>query len=120
MSGATPTGVNFNLVAGQFIWVRFIDARLVDLGAASGASLSLPAGVSAFTHTQLPADYTGQALVRSLGLANVRGVRVLDAESGQWQMLAVDSGVIVGADFRVRTVAVVIVDLVNAVSNWIP
>ena len=120
MSGATPTGVNFNLVAGQFIWVRFIDARLVDLGAASGASLSLPAGVSAFTHTQLPADYTGQALVRSLGLANVRGVRVLDAESGQWQMLAVDSGVIVGADFRVRTVAVVIVDLVNAVCNWIP
>jgi hypothetical protein len=76
--------------------------------------------VSAFTHTRLPVGYTGQTLVRSLGLANVRSVRVLDAEAGQWQMLAVDSGVIVGADFRVPNVAVVIVELVNAVSNWTP
>ena len=107
-------------MAGQFIWVRFNDARLVDLGAASGAPLNLPAGVSAFTHTRMPPAYTGHALVRSLGLANVRGLRVLDAEGGQWQMLAVDGPTIVGADFRVPDVAVVIVDLVNPVNNWTP
>ena len=115
-----PGGANFALVAGQFVWVRFNDARLVDLGAASGAPLNLPAGVSAFTHTRLPVGYTGHALVRSLGLANVRGLRVLDAEAGQWQLLAVDNGTIVGADFRTPDVAVVMVDLINAVSGWSP
>ena len=120
MSGGVPGGANFALVAGQFVWVRFNDARLVDLGAASGAPLNLPAGVSAFTHTRLPVGYTGHALVRSLGLANVRGLRVLDAEAGQWQLLAVDNGTIVGADFRTPDVAVVMVDLINAVSGWSP
>ena len=120
LSGSTPGGANFALVAGQFIWVRFNDARIVDLGAASGTPLNLPAGVSAFTHTRLPLGYTGHALVRSLGLANVRGLRVLDADAGQWQLLAVDSGAIVGPDFRVPDIAVVIVDLINAVGTWSP
>ena len=120
VNAGTPGGADFDLVAGQFVWVRFNEARLVDLGAASGAPLSLPAGVSAFTHTRLPLGCTGHALVRSLGLANVRGLRVLDAESGQWHLLAVEGGAIVGADFRVPAVAVVIVDLANAVSNWTP
>lgn len=120
ISGGVPSGANFALAAGQFIWVRFNDARIVDLGAASGTPLTLPAGVSAFTHTRMPLGYTGHALARSLGLANVRGLRVLDAEVGQWQLLSVDSGVIVGADFRIPDVAVVIVDLINAVNGWTP
>lgn len=120
LNAGTLGGTNFSLAAGQFVWVRFNDARLVDLGAAAGAPFNLPAGVSAFTHTRLPLGYTGHALVRSLGLANVRGLRVLDAEAGQWQMLTLDGGVIVGADFRVPDVAVVVVDLVNAVNNWSP
>jgi len=120
MSGGIATGTNFTLVPGQFVWVRFNDARLVDLGTASGAPMTLPSGVSAFTHTRIPADYTGHALVRSLGLANVRAVRVLDAEAGQWLLLAVNAGAIVGADFRVPNVAVVTIDLVNPVSNWSP
>lgn len=120
ISGGVTGGTNFALVAGQFVWVRFNDARLVDLGAASGAALTLPAGVSAFTHTRLPLGYTGHALARSLGLANVRGIRVLDAEAGLWRLLAVEGGTLVGADFRVPDVAVVVVDLINAVSNWTP
>ncbi len=120
ISGGAPSGANFALVAGQFIWVRFNDARLVDLGAASDAPLNLPAGASAFTHTRLPLGYTGHALIRSLGLANVRGIRALDAEAGQWRLLAVDNGTIMGPDFRLPDVAVIMVDLYHPVSNWTP
>ncbi len=120
MNGGAPSGTNFNLTAGQFVWVRFNESRIVDLGAASGAPLNLPAGVSAFTHTLLPQGYSGHALARSFGLANVRAVRILDAEAGQWHLLSVSSGALVGPDFRVPGVAVVIVDLANAVNNWTP
>lgn len=120
ISGGTTTGTNFALVAGQFIWVRFNEGRLLDLGAASATPLNLPAGVSAFTHTRLPLGYTGHALARSLGLANVRGIRVLDPQDGNWRMLAVNAGAIVGPDFPVPDVAVVIVELINAVNGWSP
>lgn len=120
ITGGTLGGTDFTLVAGQFLWVRFNDSRLLDLGAANGDAMNLPAGISAFTHTRLPLEFTGHALVRSLGLANVRGLRVLDAEAGQWRVLAVENGTIVGPDFRVPPVAVVIVDLVTAVNGWTP
>jgi len=120
MAAGTPSGTNFNLVVGQFIWVRFNDSRLLDLGAATSAPLNLPAGVSAFTHTRLPLGYTGHALFRSLGLANVRAIRILDAEAGQWRILSLDAGQIVGADLHLPDVAVVIVELANPVNGWTP
>jgi beta propeller repeat protein len=120
MNGGITEGTNFTLSAGQFVWVRFNENRIVDLGAASEAPLALPAGVSAFTHTRLPTNYSGYALARSLGLANVRAIRVLDADAGVWHLLNVSGGTISGPDFRVSEVAVVILDLVNAVNNWRP
>jgi beta propeller repeat protein len=120
ISGGTPGGTNFTLNAGEFVWVRFNDNRLLDLGDAGNGPLNLPAGTSAFTRTQLPVNYTGYALARSLGLANLRGLRVLDAEAGQWRTLAVDNGAIIGPDFKVPTVAVVIVDLNTAINGWAP
>lgn len=120
MNGGVASGTNFTLVAGEFIWVQFNEARLVDLGTASAAPINLPSGVSAFTHTRLPVGYTGHALARSLGLANVRGLRILDPETGEWRMLAVQAGAIIGPDFRVPGVAVVMVELANPVSGWTP
>lgn len=120
MSGGAPTGSSFSLVAGDFIWVRFDEKQLLDLGAAPATPLDLPAGTSVFTHTQLPLGYTGHALARSLGLTNVRGLRMLDAEAGLWRVLAVEEGAIIGADFRVPPVAVVIVDLAQPVNDWTP
>ena len=120
IEGGAPSGTNFPLVAGQFLWVQFGANHLVDLGAASSAPIDLPAGIVAFGHTGMPLDFTGHALVRSFGLANVRGIRVLDAQSGQWRLLAVEGGVIRGADFRVPTVAVIIADLINPIAGWKP
>jgi beta propeller repeat protein len=120
IAGGTPAGTNFALTAGQFLWVQFNDGRLIDLGPATADSLNLPAGVSAFTHTRLPVNYTGYMLATSLGLANVNGLRVLDAEAGQWRLLAVEGGAIVGPDFSVPPVAVVIADLSHAVNGWVP
>lgn len=120
VQGGVPTGDNFALTAGGFIWVRFDEGRLVDLGTATGTPINIPAGVSAFSHSSLPEDYTGHMLVNSLGIANVRGVRMLDAETGAWRTLAVENGTIRGADFRTGTVAVFIVDLINAVNGWTP
>jgi beta propeller repeat protein len=120
IAGGSPTGDNFALTAGQFVWVSFNDGRIVDLGTASSAPIDLPSGVSAFSHTGIPVGFTGHDLVRSLGLANVNGVRVLDSAAGVWRTLAVDAGTIRGDDFRLPNVAVLIVDLSNPVTAWTP
>lgn len=114
------TGENFTLSPGQFLWVRFGSDGLVDLGSANSDPIDLPAGVSAFSHTRIPLGMTGHGLIRSLGEENVLGLRILDSQSGRWQLLSVRDGVIHGADFPVPSVAVVLVELVNPVSGWRP
>lgn len=119
-AGGAPSGTNFALVAGQFVWVRFTEGRIVDLGTSAAAPLNLPAGTSAFTHPNVPLGFTGHKLVRSLGLANVRSLRVLDAAQGLWRLLAVDGATIRGDDFPVSGVVVILVDLANPITGWTP
>lgn len=120
IAGGVASGPDFPLVAGEFLWVQFPSSEVVDLGFALADTVDIPAGLSAFSYARFPLDYTGHRLVTSLGLSNVSSLRVLDARSGQWRVLQVDAGSIVGPDFPIPGVAVVIVQMTAPVSAWKP
>jgi beta propeller repeat protein len=119
-SNGVPTGANFNLVAGSFLWIRFGDQRVLDLGVNSAGTLNLSPGVNVFSHGGFPSRYSAYQLLRQLGLGNARGVRMLDSESGNWKVALVNSGQIAGHDFIIPKVAVVMIDMAAPVNNFRP
>ena len=115
-----PTGPNFNLVPGTFLWVKFDDRRVLDLGINSAGDLDLAPGINAFSYTRFPNSYSAYQLLRRLGLNNVFAVRMLDSESGKWSVAQVVNNRLVGQDFAIPGVAVLMLDMANAVNNFTP
>ena len=115
-----PSGPNFSLVAGTFLWVKFDDRRVLDLGINTAGRLSLAPGVNAFSYTRFPNSFSAYQLLRELGLNNVLAVRMLDAESGRWNIAQVINNNLVGQDFVIPSVAVLMLDMANAVDNFTP
>lgn len=115
-----PTGPNFDLTAGGFLWIEFDGARVLDLGAAGASSLNLVSGVNAFSYTRFPSQYSAYQLLGQLGVANARGVRMLDSESGRWLVASYESGRLVGNDFLIPKVSVLLLDMANPVNNFRP
>jgi hypothetical protein len=115
-----PTGPNFPLTAGTFLWVKFPQAQILDLGVNPDAPMDLSAGVNVLNYTHFPSDYSAYQLLQQIGLNNARAVRMLDAAAGNWLVAEVRNGGIVGNDFRIPPVAVVLLDLTNAISQFKP
>ncbi|MCB1739338.1 MAG: hypothetical protein KDK91_03150 [Gammaproteobacteria bacterium] len=118
--GNAASGVDFALQPGQFLWVEFNTATVLDLGRSSCDSVDLPIGTSAFSYNCFPDGYSAEQFVRDLGSSRVRGVRILQADRGVWSAVNVLGGEIVGEDFRIPRVAVVLVDLSEAVPAFRP
>jgi beta propeller repeat protein len=119
-SNGAPAGVNFNLVPGSFLWIRFGNQRVLDLGVNAAGALNLTSGVNVFSHTGFPSQYSAYQLLRQLGLGNARAVRMLDAESGNWRVALVNSGQLAGPDFSIPKVAVLMIDMAAPVNNFKP
>jgi len=119
-SNGAPAGVNFNLAAGSFLWIRFGDQRVLDLGVNAAGSLNLVAGVNVFSHVGFPSQYSAYQLLRQLGVGNARGVRMLDSESGSWKVALVNNGQVAGHDFIIPKVAVLMLDMAAPVNNFKP
>ena len=119
-TGTAPAGTNFALAQGDFLWLQFPAFGVLDLGPASGRAVNLSAGVNVLGYDSFPHGTTLYGLVRSLGIDHVTSVRVLDANLGLWQTVTVQAGVMVGADRPVPEVAVVLLDLKDALPNWKP
>ena len=79
----------------------------------------LPAA-NALAYDCFPDDYGAYRLIRELGPARIAAVRLLDAETGRWRSANVSAGAIVGDDFPIGRLAVVLIELINPVTNWIP
>ncbi|WP_372846717.1 hypothetical protein, partial [Pontiella sp.] len=114
------TGDNFPLVEGDFLWVRFGDAYVADMGASSLESIDLQAGVNVVSLTDFPQPCTAHRLMRGLGLGNVRALRMLDPASGRWFAAEVRQGELLGYDFAIPASAVLLVDMRQAVNDWRP
>jgi hypothetical protein len=119
-TNGAPAGPNFPLVAGSFLWVKFGNVRVLDLGVNSTGPVNLPAGASVLSYARFPGGYTAYRLLSQLGLGTARGVRMLDSASGRWVAAQVQNGRPVGTDFAIPHVAVLLLDLTVPVNNFTP
>ncbi len=118
--GEAPAGENFPLNPGEFLWLRFDQSRLLDLGDRDTETVNLEAGINAFAYSAFPSGYRVSDLVTQLGWENVNAVRLLDAYSGQWRSIVIEDGTLLGADYPVPEVALLLVDLKVPVTEWRP
>lgn len=120
MASGSPSGVNFSLSSGDFLWIEFDRNRLLELGQNTSGPLSLTPGANIVSHYAFPSEYTSFRLLRQLGLETAQAVRMLDAEAGRWSMAFVQGGQVLGEDFAIPRVGVLILDLAQGVDNFIP
>lgn len=118
--GNAPVGTNFTLEAGDFLWVRFNETLILDMGQRVCETLNLAAGTSVFSYACFPDGYSAFQMIRDLGASNIKALRSLASDTGRWQTAAVENGVIVGEDFKIPTVAVLMVEMNTAVGPWRP
>ncbi|MGB9603852.1 MAG: hypothetical protein ACPMAG_13790, partial [Limisphaerales bacterium] len=116
----SPSGDNFNLVPGSWLWLRFDTKAVLDLGANNANAINLSAGVNGLSYAGFPNNYSAYKLIRQLGLQNARAVRMLNSESGQWLVAQVHNNSIIGNDFAIPNAAVLLIDMANPVSNFKP
>lgn len=119
-TNGAPAGNNFNLVAGGFLWIKFDQGWVLDLGVNNTSPPNLAAGMNVLSYDKFPSEYSSFQLLRQLGLGNARAVRMLDSEAGRWVLAEVRAGALVGEDFRIPKVAVLLLDLANPISNFLP
>jgi beta propeller repeat protein len=119
-TNGAATGPNFNLVPGDFLWIKFPDNRIVDLGVNAANPLNFAAGPSVFSYSGFPSQYSAFKFLNQLGVAKAKSVRMLDAESGRWVVALMQNGRPIGADFPIPNVAVLMVDLASAANNFRP
>lgn len=115
-----PAGPNFTLTAGSFLWIKFADLHVVDLGVNSLGPGDLVAGANVLSYAGFPSAYSAFLLLNQLGLDNARAVRMLDSESGQWLVAEVADGRLTGSDFAIPRLAVLLLDMVNPVNSFFP
>jgi beta propeller repeat protein len=120
LSNGVPSGANFPLVAGTFLWVKFNSTRVLDLGINNSSTLNLAAGVNVFGYTAFPDGYSAYQWLRQLGLANGLSVRMLDSSSGRWLVAEVQNGNLQGDDFPIPNVAVLMVYMTTPVTQFVP
>jgi len=119
--GGNPTGDDFALTAGSFLWVEFSGANLIDLGNSETDSIDLAAGMNMLSYTGFPVGYSAYDFVSSLGATKVRGLRLYDAFSGLWRAVELDeAGLPTGPNFTIPRSAMVLVEMREAVSDIDP
>jgi hypothetical protein len=118
--GNAAAGDNFNLQQGDFLWIRFRGRNVLDLGSGGKDPVDLVIGSNIVSACFFPDDYTSYKLIESLGLGNVNTAHILDPATGRWRASSVVNGNLIGDNFPIPRVAVVMLDMKSAVSNWTP
>lgn len=114
-NGGSPSGDDFALVPGSFLWVQFEAANLVDLGSGGFGEVTVESGVNVLSYTGFPVGFTAYDLVGSIGATKVRGIRLYDAFSAVWRSVEIDpAGLPTGPNFTIPRVATLIMDLREA------
>jgi beta propeller repeat protein len=119
-NNGSASGVNFNLTAGSFLWIKFNTNQVLDLGLNSGSSINLAQGINVFGYTGYPDGYNAFDLLQQLGLNNALSARILDSQSGRWRVALVESNAVVGDNFPIPNTAVLMLGLTNAVNQFTP
>lgn len=118
--GGHPVGNNFTLEPGRFLWVKFDTTKILDLGTGECDFISLAAGTNVFSYSCIPDHYSAYKLIRELGTTNINALRVLDSDTGRWKVASVINDRIVGEDFDIPSIAVLMLDMNAPVGLWKP
>ncbi len=119
--GSSVIGTDFTLNQGDFLWVRFNDAKILDFAASDCSPQDLAVGINVLTTSCVPDDFNAYRLLAELDVANVNAVRLLNAQTGRWQVATVNgAGGIIGENFDIPTIAVVLIEMQQAVNQWQP
>lgn len=111
-NGGSPTGDDFPLTSGSFLWVEFEAANLVDLGTSETEDLALDSGLNVFSYTGFPVGYTAYDLIGAAGSLKIKGLRLYDAFAGLWRTVEVDlTGLPTGPNFTIPRVATLLIDM---------
>lgn len=115
-----PAGNNFNLEAGSFLWVRFDQAHILDLGQGACSHIDLVSGINVFSYTCFPDQYTAYKLIREIGEDKINALRILDSDTGRWLVVSVVNDKIAGENFNIPRIAVVMMDMKTSINSWKP
>ena len=74
LANGVPAGVNFSLVSGSFLWVKFNRQQVLDLGVNNNLPINLAAGANVFGYAGFPDAYSAFQLLGQLGLGNAQAV----------------------------------------------
>ncbi len=120
LTNGSAAGANFALTPGSFLWMKFDNMQVLDLGVNNNGPISLAAGANVFDYTGFPDAYTAFDFLQQLGLNNAQAVRMLDAQSGRWRVAEVQGGAVVGDNFTIPQAAVLMVSVAHSVSKFYP
>ncbi len=114
------TGDDFAITAGEFLWIRFDQARMLELGEADAAPVDLAAGKNVLSYSAFPVGYSAYDFINAVGAANIGALRMLDPLAGVWRAVEIKEGAPVGSNFAIPRVTALLVDMKNAVNDWQP
>ena len=115
-----PSGNNFSLEAGSFLWVKFDQAKILDLGQGGCSPVDLSVGVNVFGYWCFPDHYRSYDLIRGLGATHINSIRMLDSDTGKWVVAAVANNKIIGENFKIPKISVLMIDMAESVGDWSP
>jgi len=107
-----PSGDNFLLIPNTYVWIMFDQSFVLNLGNDFCEPVSLNDGLNMMSYGCFPDNFSSYQLIETIGQAKVNAVRMLNSDSGRWEVTVVDKNEqIRGADFKIPGAAVLLIDM---------
>lgn len=118
--GSTPSGTNFALEQGSFLWIKFGQTHILDLGQGACPDINLAVGPNVFNYTCFPDNYTAFKLIQDIGMDKINSIRMLNSGTGRWETALVVDNAMVGSNFGIPRIAVVMLSMKDSINSWKP
>jgi len=105
-------GDNFALNENSFVWVRFDQSFILNLGSDNCNAITLFPGPNMISYGCFPDEFSSYQFIDLLGeRSDVQSLRMMDASTGRWEVTLVENDEIFGADFSIPGAAVLLIDV---------
>ena len=104
-------GDNFLLAANTFVWVKFDQSFILNLGNDTCNPVILNPGPNIISYGCFPDNFSSYQLIEMLGRSIVKSVRMPDASNGKWEVTIIENEQIMGADFPISRASVLLIDV---------
>jgi hypothetical protein len=108
-------GDNFSLAANSFVWVKFDQSFILNLGNDNCNPITLYPGPNMISYGCFPDQFSSYQLIDMLGRSGVKSVRMPVASTGRWEVSIVKEGQIGGPDFSIPGTAVLLIDVLEQI-----